>query len=206
MNTRNLLAVGLLFCNCLIAQAIDVDIESHYTPDKEGGGIEKYVIAEIDKAKRVVSCQAYEFTSAGIGDAMVRARKRGVTVTIVLDATASKASYSQGPKLLAGGCKVFLDHQHKIAHNKIMLFDASTVLTGSFNYTDSAEHHNAENIVIVRRAVALHNAYFKQFLIHLQHSVPLAPLPTPNSTKRATPAPMPAELIPAPAGVPSNGR
>lgn len=51
--------------------------------------------------------------------------------------------------LAAAGCTVWLDRQHAIAHNKIMVFDGRSTATGSFNFTASAEERNAENLLLI---------------------------------------------------------
>ena len=43
---------------------------------------------------------------------------------------------------------VWVDSKHKIAHNKVMIIDGNTTITGSFNFTSSAED-NAENMLII---------------------------------------------------------
>jgi phosphatidylserine/phosphatidylglycerophosphate/cardiolipin synthase-like enzyme len=37
------------------------------------------------------------------------------------------------------GVATYIDSQHAIAHNKIMIIDRETVITGSFNFTKAAE-------------------------------------------------------------------
>ncbi len=44
---------------------------------------------------------------------------------------------------------VRFDHSVKIAHNKIMAIDNLQILTGSYNWTHSAEFKNAENLVFI---------------------------------------------------------
>jgi phosphatidylserine/phosphatidylglycerophosphate/cardiolipin synthase-like enzyme len=39
---------------------------------------------------------------------------------------------------------------HAIAHNKVMVIDRETVITGSFNFTRAAEEKNAENLLIIK--------------------------------------------------------
>jgi phosphatidylserine/phosphatidylglycerophosphate/cardiolipin synthase-like enzyme len=34
-------------------------------------------------------------------------------------------------------------------HNKVMVIDGQTVVTGSFNFTKAAENSNAENVLII---------------------------------------------------------
>jgi phosphatidylserine/phosphatidylglycerophosphate/cardiolipin synthase-like enzyme len=41
----------------------------------------------------------------------------------------------------------YIDSKHTIAHNKIMIIDKATVITGSFNFTKAAEEKNAENLL-----------------------------------------------------------
>ena len=50
------------------------------------------------------------------------------------------------------GVDVYLDLVAGIAHNKVMIIDQSIVITGSFNFTESAEaaeKRNTENVVIM---------------------------------------------------------
>ena len=48
---------------------------------------------------------------------------------------------------------VKIDSQHAIAHNKVMVIDAETVITGSFNFTKAAEDNNAENLLVIHDKV-----------------------------------------------------
>jgi len=43
----------------------------------------------------------------------------------------------------------YIDPVHKIAHNKVMVIDGQTVITGSFNFTKSVEEGNAENLLVI---------------------------------------------------------
>ena len=47
-----------------------------------------------------------------------------------------------------------IDAQHAIAHNKVMVIDGATVITGSFNFTKRAENANAENLLVIHDAGA----------------------------------------------------
>ena len=46
------------------------------------------------------------------------------------------------------GIACFIDAQHAIAHNKVMVIDGQTVITGSFNFTKAAED-NADYLLVV---------------------------------------------------------
>jgi phosphatidylserine/phosphatidylglycerophosphate/cardiolipin synthase-like enzyme len=56
-----------------------------------------------------------------------------------------------------------------IAHNKIMVIDGKTVLTGSFNFTKAAEDDNAENLLVIQDP-ALAAKYAANWQAHLSHS------------------------------------
>jgi phosphatidylserine/phosphatidylglycerophosphate/cardiolipin synthase-like enzyme len=43
-----------------------------------------------------------------------------------------------------------IDSAHAIAHNKVMILDGKTVITGSFNFTKAAEEKNAENLLTIK--------------------------------------------------------
>jgi phosphatidylserine/phosphatidylglycerophosphate/cardiolipin synthase-like enzyme len=62
------------------------------------------------------------------------------------------------------------DGKHAIAHNKVMVIDQSIVITGSFNFTNSAATRNAENFLVLRSA-DLADQYRAQWQSHWAHGV-----------------------------------
>ena len=64
---------------------------------------------------------------------------------------------------------MFIDDKHRIAHNKIMVIDGKTVITGSFNFTKGAESENAENLLVIQ-GKELAKAYTENWQAHLKHS------------------------------------
>ena len=96
--------------------------------------------------------------------------RRGVKVEIVLDHSNEKEEHTDLPHLLEQGLKPLIDPQHAIAHNKIMLIDRRTVITGSFNFTNQAEKENAENLLILPNHADLAERYRHNFLDHKDHA------------------------------------
>ena len=103
------------------------------------GGCTEAVVEELGKAHETVLVQAYSFTSAPIAKALVEAHQRGVRVEVLLDKSQRTERYSSATFLRHAGIATFIDGRHAIAHNKVMVIDAQTVLTGSFNFTKAAE-------------------------------------------------------------------
>jgi phosphatidylserine/phosphatidylglycerophosphate/cardiolipin synthase-like enzyme len=67
------------------------------------------------------------------------------------------------------GIPTFIDAEHAIAHNKVMIIDRETVINGSFNFTKAAEEKNAENLLILR-SKELAGRYIDNWNRHKQHS------------------------------------
>ncbi|HWE02077.1 MAG TPA: phospholipase D family protein [Tepidisphaeraceae bacterium] len=159
-----------------IVKAIDLDegITPFFSPS---GGCTDAIVAEIGKAKKSLDIQAFSFTSPSIAQAVADAQSRGVSVRVVLDKSQRTDHYSAATFLLNHGIPVYIDEEHAIAHNKIILIDGKTLITGSFNFTTASEERNAENLLIIRNRPKLMIAYKGNFERHLSHSNPLTPAP-----------------------------
>jgi phosphatidylserine/phosphatidylglycerophosphate/cardiolipin synthase-like enzyme len=143
-------------------------ILSYYFSPK--GKVAETIVSEINNAKKEILVQAYVFTSLPIADALIDAKNRGVSITIVADGSAVNANGSKINLLFDALIPVFLDKVHSIAHNKVIIIDKKILITGSFNYTASAENTNAENIIIIKRNYCIVNGYIKNFEDHKSHS------------------------------------
>src|SRR5690348_5047592 len=118
--------LALLLCSAsfvIAQQKIDV----YFSPK---GGCTDAVVRELDNAKTSVLVQAYSFTSAPIARAVTNAKRRGVAVQVILDKSNQTDKYSAATFLHDYAVPVFIDAKHAIAHNKIMVIDGVTVLTG----------------------------------------------------------------------------
>ena len=140
---------------------------AHFSPK---GGCTDVVVQEIHKARSEVLVQAYSFTSRPIAQALVDAKLRGVHVDIVLDHSNEKEEYTDLHFFLEQGLTPLVDPHHAIAHNKVMVLDSRTVITGSFNFTHQAENENAENLLIIKGHPELVGAYRKDFAGHKSHA------------------------------------
>ena len=144
------------------------DISVHFSPK---GGCTEAAVAEIDDAHQSIEMQAYSFTSKEIASALISAAHRGVKVTIITDEKDLDARSKAG-QCAHAGCTVLADGVHAIAHNKIILIDGHSIITGSFNFTEQAESHNAENLVIIHNHRDLYAEYDRNFRAHAGHSKP----------------------------------
>jgi phosphatidylserine/phosphatidylglycerophosphate/cardiolipin synthase-like enzyme len=135
------------------------------------GGCTEAVVEALSKAKSTVLVQAYSFTSAPIAKSLVDAHKRGVKVEVVLDRSQRTEKYSSATFVYNSGIPCSIDARHAIAHNKVVVIDATTVITGSFNFTKAAEANNAENFLVIQD-VETAAKYAQNLNVHRQHSEP----------------------------------
>ncbi len=133
------------------------------------GGCTDAVVREIRAAKTEIRVMAYSFTSKPIATALVDASKRGVDVKVILDKSQQTANYSEADFLSHSKIPTFIDDRHAIQHNKVIIIDSATVITGSFNFSSAAETRNAENLVIFRDNEMAHR-YLANWSMHQQHS------------------------------------
>jgi phosphatidylserine/phosphatidylglycerophosphate/cardiolipin synthase-like enzyme len=127
------------------------------------------IIKELNKAKNTILVQAYSFTSAPIAKALLDAHKRGVKVEVILDKSQRTQKYSSATFLFNAGIPTKIDAKHAIAHNKVMIIDGETIITGSFNFTKAAEESNAENLLVIHDK-KLAERYTKNWQEHERHS------------------------------------
>jgi phosphatidylserine/phosphatidylglycerophosphate/cardiolipin synthase-like enzyme len=140
--------------------------EVYFSPH---GGCTDAVIRELNRAKDTILVQAYSFTSAPIAKALLNAHKRGVKIEVILDKSQRKEKYSSATFFFNAGIPVKIDAQHAIAHNKVMIIDGETVITGSFNFTKAAEEKNTENLLVIRDN-KLAERYTRNWQEHAGHS------------------------------------
>lgn len=138
------------------------------------GGAQDLVVRAIDSAKTEICLAAYQLTNPAIGIALARAAKRGVSLRIVVDRTQPKARASLLPALKQAKIPVRVDRRHKIMHHKVVIIDGRHLVTGSFNFSTSAELVNAENCVLLRDSTLV-NEFRRDFQTHWQHAEPFSP-------------------------------
>jgi phosphatidylserine/phosphatidylglycerophosphate/cardiolipin synthase-like enzyme len=163
------LAAGLLvLAGCGPRTSIPAGVQVFFSPK---GGATEAVTEALDHATNRILVQAYSFTSAPIARSLVDARRRGVKVAVMLDASQRTEKYSEADFLAHNDIRTLIDAEHAIAHNKIIIIDGYAVLTGSFNFTRAAEEHNAENLLVINDPV-LAERYEANWRAHERHSEP----------------------------------
>lgn len=113
------------------------------------GGCAQAIIDLIRSANRSIHVLIYSFTLDSIGYALIEAHRRGIDVRVVFERE-QLSEYSEYWRLKDAGVPVRGDTNPHAMHNKIMIVDSEIVVTGSYNWSKSAEESNNENIIVIR--------------------------------------------------------
>jgi phosphatidylserine/phosphatidylglycerophosphate/cardiolipin synthase-like enzyme len=163
-----LLAIAAIHALIVVRRWVrqEAEIVSHFSPK---GGCTRAIVAELATARSEILVQAYSFSCPDIAKALIAASNRRVKVVVLLDRSNEAETYSELGDLTGHGLEVLIDSCHAIAHNKVMVIDKRTIITGSFNFTRQAEHENAENLLILRNHFELAILYRANFHLHREH-------------------------------------
>ena len=147
-------------------------IEALFTPEND---IAATLVAAIAQARQDIHVEAYLFTSHKLANALIRAKRRGVAVAIIVDREQLEKGGAPGAsELAAAGIAVYVDGEHAAAHNKIIVIDAAgtapVLVTGSYNFTIAAQTRNPENVLVIRGNRELAAVYRANWEHHREHS------------------------------------
>ncbi len=124
-----------------------IEVEILFAPDDSP--VER-ISALVNGAQESIHFMVFSFTSDELGQAMLERAGVGVEVRGVFDESQLKSSRgSEYEYLLAAGLDVRVDGSRYKLHHKAIIIDREIVITGSYNFSASAEKRNDENIVII---------------------------------------------------------
>jgi phosphatidylserine/phosphatidylglycerophosphate/cardiolipin synthase-like enzyme len=147
--------------------AVEDDVAVYFSPETN---CENLIANLVKRSGKSVWVQAYSFRSEVVAKALVSAKKRGVDVKVILDS--DKAEDKSKAKFLSHrGIATYIDDKHTKAHNKIILIDGETIITGSYNLTPEEEQDpKADNVLVITNHPKLMDKYSSNFKEHLEHS------------------------------------
>lgn len=158
------------------------NVELYMGPKEVGGpdDLKETIISFIDGAKKNLDIAVQELESVDIAKAVIRARQRRVVVKLVLEGDyltvdgPVKHPFSSTGKnetnrlihdaILRSHINVKTDYNSKIFHQKFVVRDRSSLLTGSTNFTDTGVSTNLNHLVIVhdKKIARIYGNEFKE--------------------------------------------
>ncbi len=122
-------------------------LEIYFSPDD--GTLER-LVELVDGAREEIAFLAFSFTADELAEAILEAEARGVRVRGVFEG--SQVASNTGGEwgyLDSQGLDIRQDGQRGQMHHKVLIIDGAIVVTGSYNFSRSAEERNDENTLVV---------------------------------------------------------
>lgn len=110
------------------------------------------LVSLLQGARQSIRFMAFSFTHDRMGGAVLSRSRAGVDVRGIFETNGSQTQYSELPILFCAGVPVRQDGNSGMLHHKVVVIDESTVITGSFNFSNNADRRNDENVVIVKNS------------------------------------------------------
>lgn len=139
--------------NPLLTLADGTRVENYFSTHDH---VANHVIDAVKLARKSIHFLAFSFTHQGIEQAMLDKVAAGVEVSGVFEKTQTAAGHSAYFRMKDARLPVYLDGNPRNMHHKVIVIDGEIVVVGSFNFSDSADKSNDENLLIIyNKAVAV---------------------------------------------------
>jgi len=138
------------------------------------------LIQVLNSAQRSLDIAIYELNLDDVGDAILAARDRGITVRMVTD-TDELEELETLIRLEEEGIPIVPDNRGAIMHNKFVVVDGQAVWTGSWNFTVNDTYRNNNHAIYIRSPELAQN-YTVEFeeMFNTNAFGPTSPANTPN--------------------------
>lgn len=145
----------------------------------ENSGTSTYVIADaiidlIQGARESILIDVAHFNSRRIADALIAFHRANpqVRIEVLLDMGEYADSKSRCRDLERAGIEVryktyslaFVHARSQLQHHKTIIVDEERMVTGSYNWSDTAEHSNYENAIVVQGDVSRNRPFVRAFV------------------------------------------
>ena len=130
-----------------IFEAASIPVEVYFSPED---GVMDILLEEVASAQEEIVFLSYSFTSDPLAQALTEKARQGVRVMGVFDSDMVIANTGSDYEwLLSAGLPICRDGEAGLMHHKVIIIDQQVVITGSYNFTSSAERFNDENVLIL---------------------------------------------------------
>ena len=125
-------------------------VDTFFSPDD---GTASEIIDLILSAEESIYFLAFSFTSDDIAAALIEKAEQGLTVSGVFEESQYNSNRgTEYDNLRDSGLDIRLDGNNHNMHHKLFIIDGQVVITGSYNFSRSAEERNDENTLVIYNA------------------------------------------------------
>ncbi len=136
-------------------------VDIYFSPDD---GVLAALVPVLDGAQDSIYFLAYSFTSNQLGDIVRQKAAAGLTVAGVMEDEQVRSNQgTEYDPFRQANLDVRIDGIDGLMHHKVFVVDEQIVVLGSYNFSQSAEERNDENIIIIYDPVIA-----EQFVLEFQ--------------------------------------
>lgn len=128
-----------------IVKVDGASIRTYFSPR---GGTKQAILETLGRAKKSIRFAAFSVTDKDIQQMLVRKAREGLAIEGIFDGCMI-SQYSVYQDLLTKNIPVMIDGNQALLHSKTFIVDRQVVITGSYNFSMSAEERNNENTLII---------------------------------------------------------
>lgn len=123
-------------------------IRTYFSPK---GGTKQAILETLGRAQQSIRFAVFSVTDKDIQQMLVRKAREGLAIEGIFDGCMI-SQYSIYQDLLTKNIPVMIDGNQALLHSKTFIVDRRVVITGSYNFSMSAEERNNENTLIIQSA------------------------------------------------------
>jgi len=131
------------------ASAQSCSVTCYFVSPEVDGVIETAIIDAIAHARETLDIALFSFTDDQLGNAVVQAHRRGVSVRILLASGQDRVFGGEHEKLVNANISVAVAPGRGYFNHSFAIIDGEVVITGSYDWSDAADQHNYENVVVI---------------------------------------------------------
>lgn len=122
-----------------------------------GGDCKRLIMDHLAGARKSLHICVFTISDNEIADLIIDRHREGLPVRVISDNEKAEDEGSDIHHMMAGGVPIRIDRTPDHMHHKFSVADGQEVLTGSYNWTRSAERSNQENLLVMRDAAVAMN-------------------------------------------------
>ena len=143
-------------------------VEVYFSPDDD---VEDRIDEVLRRAEKSIDFMVYTFTSDVLSETVLARARAGVEVRGIIEWDQASNPGSDYEHFRQSGLDVRLDSNPRNMHHKVIIIDDSIVITGSYNFSRSAEENNDENVLILYD-VRVSEEYLLEFKRIFENAIP----------------------------------
>ena len=142
-------------------------IEVYFSPQYKSAN---RIIELIHGAKHYIYVPTFLITHKGISEALIKAKRHGIDVKIIIDANSVNTRNTKHKILRESGIPLKAENYAGKLHSKSMIIDDEYIIVGSMNFSNSGENKNDENMLVIKNGLFAKN--YKEFFLYLWRVIP----------------------------------